>query len=95
MAVVTSAAKSESSGTDIYNIDDEHGLSYKNVFTKFGFFPVHILNHIDTYQIGSNLSTSIGMANLRLIKLADAIFFNGGDQALHSRSWLNDDGTYN
>ena len=38
MAVVTSAAKNESSGTDIYNIDDEHGLSYKNVFTKFGFF---------------------------------------------------------
>lgn len=65
------------------------------MFEKYGFFPVHILNHIDTYKIGSNLSTAVGQSNLHYIQIADAIFFNGGDQALHSRSWLNDDGSYN
>ena len=25
---------------------------------------------------------------------ADIVFFNGGDQSRHIRSWLNDDGTY-
>jgi len=27
--------------------------------------------------------------------MADIIFFNGGDQSYHARTWLNEDGTYN
>jgi hypothetical protein len=55
VAVATSAAPSEKDGMDAYN-NDAGSLSYKNLFAKYGFFPVPIYNHIDTYKIGSNLS---------------------------------------
>jgi len=58
-------------------------------------FPVQVLNHVDTYKTTSDLSTPAGKANLDIINKADIIFFNGGDQVYHARSWLKDDGTYN
>ena len=51
--------------------------------------------HIDNYQITTDINKINGQVNLELIKQADVIFFNGGDQARHARSWLNDDGTPN
>lgn len=47
---------------DAYNTD-AGSLGYKNLFIKYGFFPVPIYVHIDTYKIGSNLSTSTGKQN--------------------------------
>jgi cyanophycinase-like exopeptidase len=80
---------------DAYSNDDASGLGYKSLFIKYGFFPVPLYNHIDTYRTNSNISTQIGKQNLEYLQLADVIFFNGGDQARHARCWLNDDGTYN
>lgn len=33
-----------------------------------------------------------GQANYQLLRDADIIFFDGGDQIRHSRCWLTDDG---
>lgn len=68
-------------------------LSYKSLFTKFGLAPQHLTIHRDNYKIHGDISTSEGRANLDLIQSADIIFFNGGDQSRHVRSWLNDDGS--
>lgn len=62
---------------------------------NYGMTPKHISVHIDNYKTDSNTSTSKGKANLDIINQADVIYFNGGDQAKHARSWLNDDGTPN
>lgn len=57
--------------------------------------PQHVSVHIDNYLQAANLSTAAGQANLNLLSDADIIWFNGGDQARHLRSWLKDDGTPN
>jgi cyanophycinase-like exopeptidase len=55
----------------------------------------HISVHIDNYLIDSNISNEKGQRNLDLLKTADVLYFSGGDQARHIRSWLNNDGTPN
>jgi len=57
--------------------------------------PKHLSIHRDNYRVHGNIRTSEGRANLDMIEQADIIFFNGGDQTRHLRSWLNDDGTPN
>jgi len=65
------------------------------MFYTFGMTSKHVSVHIDNYVKASNISTAEGQMNLEIIKQADIIFFNGGDQAKHVRSWLNDNGTPN
>jgi cyanophycinase len=70
-------------------------MSYLTLMHNYGMSPKHVTVHIDNYKTDSNVSTPRGKANLQIIMQADVIFFNGGDQARHIRSWLNDDGTPN
>jgi cyanophycinase-like exopeptidase len=55
----------------------------------------HISIHIDNYLIDSNISNEKGQRNLELLLTADVLYFSGGDQARHIRSWLNNDGSPN
>ena len=70
-------------------------MSYKTLFYTYGLTSKHVSVHIDNYLKASNLSTAEGQINLQIIKQADIVYFNGGDQARHIRSWLNDNGTPN
>jgi cyanophycinase len=92
---LTSAAASEAEGNNVYLNDDALGVSYKTLFSTYGLSPRHVSVHIDNYLKTSNLSTVEGQLNLQIIKQADIVYFNGGDQAKHIRSWLNDNGTPN
>ena len=51
--------------------------------------------HIDNYEKTTDMNRAEGQANAEILKLADVIFYNGGDQARHARAWLNNDGTPN
>jgi len=42
---------------------------------------------------GNTNQTEIGRANIQMVEEADIIFFNGGDQSRHTRSFFNDDGS--
>ena len=89
--MVTSAAVNEAAGNEAYSIDIPAGLSYRSMFLLYGIAPKHISIHRDNYQIHGDISTPQGQANLAILQTADIIFFNGGDQGRHVRSWLNDD----
>ncbi len=65
------------------------------MYKNYGLTPKHITAHIDNYKIDTDPSTSRGRDNLQIINQADIIYFNGGDQSRHIRTWLNDDGTPN
>lgn len=93
--MITSAAPSEADGNNAYEKDLSSSLSYQHLFMKYGFSPKHVSVHIDNYGRAANIETSEGKYNLELIQKADVIFFNGGDQARHSRSWLDDEGSPN
>jgi len=54
--------------------------------------PKHLTIHRDNYHIHGNVSTPEGAVNLEILQQADIIFFNGGDQSRHVRTWLNDSG---
>jgi cyanophycinase len=91
--VVTSAADNEAAGNEAYSVDIPAGLSYRSLFLLYGMAPKHVTVHRDNYQIHGDISTPQGQANLALLQSADIVFFNGGDQGRHVRSWLNDDAT--
>lgn len=95
IAIVTSAAADKATGDDIFNNDEPDSLSYKSLYSKYGFSVKHISAHIDNYQQTTNPNTLEGKLNKTILEQADVIFFNGGDQARHARTWLNDDGSYN
>lgn len=63
------------------------------MFKQNGFTTKHVSAHIDNYKKAVNLSTAEGVHNLNILNQADIIFFNGGDQSRHARTWLLDDGT--
>ena len=63
------------------------------MFLNFGMAPQHLTIHQDNYKIAGNINTAEGKANLALLQEADIVFFNGGDQARHVRSWVEDDGS--
>lgn len=65
------------------------------MFFTYGLTSRHVSVHIDNYLKTTNLSTAEGQLNLQILRQADIVFFNGGDQARHIRSWLNDNGTPN
>lgn len=91
---MTSAAASEIDGNDAYS-NDSDSMSYKTMFEKYGMSPAHVSVHIDNYKSTTNITTLQGKANLDLLTSADVVYFNGGDQSRHIRSWLNDDGSHN
>lgn len=95
IAVITSASASKAIGDDAYNNDEDSSLSYEHLFTKYGFSVKHISAHIDNYQQATDPNSSEGKANQAILEQADIVFFNGGDQARHARTWLNNDGSYN
>jgi cyanophycinase len=55
--------------------------------------PKHLSVHRDNFKVHADVNTPQGKANSDIIKQADIIFFNGGDQIRHIRTWLKDDGT--
>lgn len=93
MAVITSAAATEKDGNDAYSKDAAGDPSYYTLFKQNGFTSKHISAHIDNYKKSTDLATADGVHNLNIILSADIIFFNGGDQARHARTWLTDNGT--
>lgn len=94
IAIATSAATDEATGNDAYS-NDSAGMSYYTMMHNYGLSPKHISVHVDNYKTDSNTSTAKGKNNLQIINQADIIYFNGGDQAKHVRSWLKDDATPN
>ncbi|MED7787779.1 cyanophycinase [Francisella sp. 19X1-34] len=89
VAIITSAADSSADGDKLsYSF-------YKKLFEDNGFVTAHVSAHIDNYKNATNLSTAAGKRNEKIINQANIIFFNGGNQAFHSRTWLNNDGSYN
>lgn len=94
IAIVTSAADDEATGNDAYS-NDSQVMSYQTMMKNYGMNPRHITVHVDNYKTDSNISTPRGQNNLQIINQADVIYFNGGDQSRHVRSWLNDDETPN
>ena len=94
IAVATSAASNSSDGNDAYSNDTE-SMGYYTMFNLFGMSPKHLSIHRDNYKTDGNPDTAQGAANLAILKQADIIYFNGGDQSRHLRAWLNDDGSEN
>jgi cyanophycinase len=92
IAVVISAAPSLADGLDAYYVPDST-KSYEQLFTDYGFIPSVVRLAMDNYAVARTSDTALGRENINLIANADVVFFNGGDQSRHSRSWLNDDGT--
>ena len=95
IAVVVSASDNLAAGDDVFNNDDMYfrGHSYYRIFQKWGFSPKEVRIAIDNYKTASATGSIIGNLNYSIIKDADVVFFNGGDQVNHARSWLNDDGS--
>ena len=57
--------------------------------------PKLVLANIDTYIKNTDTSTDIGAQNLKIILQSDIVFFDGGDQSRHSRTWYYDNGLPN
>jgi hypothetical protein len=55
--VATSAADSQAKGNDAYNVDDDYGISYHNLFTMYGMAPKHLTIHRDNFRVHGNIST--------------------------------------
>ncbi|CAL8109710.1 unnamed protein product [Orchesella dallaii] len=91
IAVVISAASSLAVGLEAYYEPDEVSKSYEQLFTDYGFQPSVVLLAMDNYETGANASTVLGAQNIEIIRNADVVFFNGGDQSRHTRSWITDD----
>ena len=54
--------------------------------------PKHITLHRDNYQTHGDITVPEGKANLEILQTADIVFFNGGDQSRHVRTWMQDNG---
>ncbi|MEY8765908.1 MULTISPECIES: cyanophycinase [Francisella] len=89
VAVVTSAADNTNAAESIVY------PYYKKIFEDNGFVTAHINAQIDNYKTNTDINTEQGGYNAKIIEQADIIFFNGGNQTYHSRTWLKDDGSYN
>jgi len=93
IAVAISAAGSLEVGLEAYYIDEPGSWSYERLFTFYGFQPSVIRLAIDNYVEASTNQTQLGRENIDIVRQADVIFFNGGDQARHTRAWFKDDGS--
>jgi cyanophycinase len=95
IAVVTSAAANSADGDEAYSVDMTGSPSYHTQFLQFGMAPLHVTAHVDNYLQATDQGTTEGKRNYEILMQADIIFFNGGDQSRHSRTWLLDDGGCN
>lgn len=95
VAVITSACPDSDCGEEEYNIGDDEEAPTGPFFWKLGMVPRHVTVHVDNYEVAADPFTEEGQRNLEIISQADVIYFNGGDQSRHMRSWFNDDGTPN
>lgn len=99
IAVVTSAAASHAVGLDAFTNDllNPNGSvakrGYYNLFQTHGFSPRFISAHVDNHATHARAGTAEGNANIAVLQQADVVFFAGGDQAKHARTWLKDDGS--
>jgi cyanophycinase len=81
IAVATSNGPSYEYGKDVFENDGPKGqLSYIKLFQKHGFASKHITVHIDNYQVHA-FDTPQGRENMKTLREADIVFFNGGDQS--------------
>lgn len=92
IAVVTSAAPSQADGDEAYSIDEPNSPSYYTMFHSYGMAPLHVSAHVDNYANATDVNTPEGKTNLQMLLAADIVFFNGGDQSKHARTWLTDSG---
>lgn len=67
-------------------------MCFRNLFHKYGCSPKHVTVHRDNYQKTTDLSRPEGKLNEEMLKKADIIFFDGGDQIRHSLCWLTEQG---
>lgn len=88
IAVVGSGRPSLQKAAEAFYQDDGTHLSYQHLFERYGFEPVFVPTAIDAYR-----SASHDARNVSLIDGADAVWFGGGSQAYHARSFLQDDGS--
>lgn len=96
IAIVTSGAATSADGDDAYNNDvSSSALSYEHLYQKYGFAVKHVSVNVDNYKVDTNPTSENGQLNKQILEDADVVYFNGGDQARHARSWLNSDGSYN
>jgi cyanophycinase len=96
IAVVVSGSDNLASGIDIFNGSTStifKGFSYYNLFQRWGFSPKLVQIAIDNYATASVAGNPVGDANIAIVKQADVVFFNGGDQSRHSRAWINKNGS--
>lgn len=90
IAVVTASAVGSSSGVAVFNTDSgtSNSFSYFKLFERHGFSPKHISAHIDNFETDAYGGNPAGDVNIAIVKQADIIFFNGGDQARAARTFL-------
>jgi cyanophycinase len=88
IAILNSSRDSVDIAYDHFHLDDPPYLSLFDQFTDFGFEPVYIPLAIDTYEdVADDPYFSA------LIKSSHAVMLQGGDQAKHARSLVQDDGS--
>ena len=88
LVVLCSAEGSLAEAEDEYYNDTTDYWSWEHLFTYYGFDPVFIPIAVDNYQTAAYDQNLVSLVNS-----ADAVWFNGGDQARHARCLLKDDGT--
>ena len=94
IAVVTASAAGSSAGEAVFGTDSGaiNSFSYSKLFERHGFSPKHITAHIDNFETDTYSGNPAGDANIAIIKQADIIFFNGGDQSRAVRTFLTASG---
>jgi len=85
VAVFCSAEGSLDEAKEEYYQDTEKYMSWENLFKKYDFKPVFIPIAIDNAE-----KAAYNEENIKKVKSADAIWFNGGNQNLHVDSLVND-----
>lgn len=88
IAVFGSARPSLAKARDAFEQDAPQSLSYGSLFRRYGFDPVFVPVAIDNFRTAAS-----DARNVSLVDTADAVWFGGGNQDLHARSLLMDDGT--
>lgn len=88
VAVFGSARPSLATAREAFEQDGPTSLSYGSLFRRYGFEPDFVPVAIDNYRDAAQ-----DPRNVALVDGADAVWFGGGNQDLHARSLLNDDGS--
>ncbi|MFN7252987.1 MAG: cyanophycinase [Anaerobacillus sp.] len=88
VAVFTTGAFNHQASYDAYHVDITGSLSYKNLFSSYGFDPVWVPISIDNYS-----TEAYKQSNIDIVNSAQLIFFNGGNQTRHATALLRSNGS--